>query len=112
MGKVKDVRDQKNIEANPHIVYPFICVSFYVLRFHNSAENPLIAIMFTGTVRTNRFTFLGQRISCLNIAKNISFLFFKASLKTIHLAVMLYARFPLSLRILEDLFHEPGIDIN
>ena len=88
------------------------CVSFYVPRFCNPAKNPLIAIVFTGTVRTNRLTFLVQRISCLNIAKNISFLVFKTCPKIIQLAVMLYVTHPLSLRNAEDLLHERGVDLS
>jgi len=39
------------------------------------------------------------------------FLYFKTSPEIIRLAVMLYIRFPLSLRNVEDLLHERGIDI-
>ncbi|MCL5779275.1 IS6 family transposase, partial [Limibaculum sp. FT325] len=37
---------------------------------------------------------------------------FKTSPEVIRLAVMLYVRFPLSLRNVEDLLHERGIDIS
>lgn len=37
---------------------------------------------------------------------------FKTSPEIIRLAVMLYVRFPLSLRNVEDLLHERGIDIS
>ena len=37
--------------------------------------------------------------------------YFKTSPEIIRLAVMMYVRFPLSLRNVEDLFHERGIDI-
>jgi len=40
------------------------------------------------------------------------FRYFKTSTKIIHLAVMMYIRFPLSLRNVEDLLHERGIDIS
>ena len=40
------------------------------------------------------------------------FRYFKTSPKIIRLAVMMYVRFPLSLRQLEDLLHERGIDIS
>ena len=40
------------------------------------------------------------------------FRYFKASPETIRLAVMLYVRFPLSLRNVEDLLHERGIDVS
>ncbi|AUH64149.1 IS6 family transposase [Paracoccus zhejiangensis] len=39
------------------------------------------------------------------------FRYFKTSPEVIRLAVMLYVRFPLSLRDVEDLLHERGIDI-
>jgi putative transposase len=39
------------------------------------------------------------------------FRYFKTSLEVIRLAVMMYVRFPLSLRQVEDLLHERGIDI-
>ena len=40
------------------------------------------------------------------------FRYFKTSPEVIRLAVMMYVRFPLSLRNVEDLFHERGIDIS
>ena len=39
------------------------------------------------------------------------FRYFKTSPETIRLAVMMYVRFPLSLRNVEDLLHERGVDI-
>jgi len=39
------------------------------------------------------------------------FRYFKTSPEVIQLAVMMYVRFPLSLRNVEDLLHERGIDI-
>ena len=39
------------------------------------------------------------------------FRYFKTSPEIIRLAVMLYIRFPLSLRNVEDLLHERGIDV-
>ena len=41
-----------------------------------------------------------------------SFCYFKTSPDIIRLAVMMYVRFPLSLRQVEDLLHERGIDIS
>ncbi|CUH44773.1 Transposase IS66 family protein [Ruegeria atlantica] len=41
-----------------------------------------------------------------------SFKYFKISPEIIRLAVMLYIRFPLSLRNVEDLVHERGIDVS
>ena len=40
------------------------------------------------------------------------FYYFKISPEVIRLAVMLYVRFPLSLRNVEDLLHERGIDVS
>ncbi len=40
------------------------------------------------------------------------FCYFKTSPEIIRLAVMLYVRFPLSLRNVEDLLHERGIDVS
>ena len=40
------------------------------------------------------------------------FHFFKTSLEIIRLAVMLSVRYPLSLRNVEDLLHERGIEIS
>jgi len=37
---------------------------------------------------------------------------FKTSREIIRLAVMLYVRFPLSLRNVEDLQHERGVDVS
>ena len=42
----------------------------------------------------------------------VSFRYFKTSPEIIQLAVMLYVRFPLSLRNVEDLLHEHGLDVS
>ena len=44
--------------------------------------------------------------------KHISSRYFKTSPEIIWLAVILYVRFPLSLRKVEDLLHERGVDIS
>jgi putative transposase len=44
--------------------------------------------------------------------KRSPFRYFKTSPEIIRLAVMLYIRFPLSLRNVEDLLHERGIDVS
>ncbi len=44
--------------------------------------------------------------------KRCPFRYFKTSPEIIRLAVMLYVRFPLSLRNVEDLLHERGIDVS
>ena len=46
------------------------------------------------------------------MTKRSPFRSFKTSPEIIGLAVMLYVRFPLSLRNLEDLLHERGIDVS
>lgn len=46
------------------------------------------------------------------MTKRDPFKYFKTSREVIRLAVMLYVRFPLSLRNVEDLLHERGIDVS
>ena len=46
------------------------------------------------------------------MSKRSHFKYFKTSPEIIRLAVMMYLRFPLSLRNVEDLLHERGIDIS
>jgi len=46
------------------------------------------------------------------MTKDAPFKYFRTSPEIIRLAVMLYVRFPLSLRNVEDLLHERGIDIS
>lgn len=46
------------------------------------------------------------------MTKRSPFKYFNTSEEVIRLAVMLYVRFPLSLRNVEDLLHERGIDIS
>jgi putative transposase len=46
------------------------------------------------------------------MTKRSPFRYFRTSPEIIRLAVMLYIRFPLSLRNVEDLLHERGIDIS
>src|SRR6056300_769229 len=48
----------------------------------------------------------------LRMTKHSPFRYFKTSPEIIRLAVMLYVRFPLSLRNVEDLLHERGIEIS
>jgi putative transposase len=48
----------------------------------------------------------------LRMTKRSPFRYFKTSPEIIRLAVMLYVRFPLSLRNVEDLLHERGIEIS
>ncbi|WP_111735660.1 IS6 family transposase [Roseovarius amoyensis] len=46
------------------------------------------------------------------MSKPNSFRYFRTSPEVIRLAVMMYVRFPLSLRNVEDLLHERGIDVS
>jgi putative transposase len=46
------------------------------------------------------------------VTKRSPFRYFKTSLEVIRLAVMMYIRFPLSLRNVEDLLHERDIGIS
>jgi len=46
------------------------------------------------------------------MSKHSPFKYFKTSPEIIRLAVMMYVRFPLSLRNVEDLLHERGIDVS
>ena len=46
------------------------------------------------------------------MTKRSPFRYFKTSPEVIRLAVMLYVRFPLSLRNVEDLLHERGIGVS
>jgi putative transposase len=46
------------------------------------------------------------------MSKRSPFRYFKTSPEIIRLAVMMYGRFPLSLRNVEDLLHERGIDVS
>ena len=46
------------------------------------------------------------------MAKVSQFRYFKTSPEIIRLVVMMYVRFPFSLRNVEDLLHERGIDIS
>ncbi|MBT5681535.1 MAG: IS6 family transposase, partial [Gammaproteobacteria bacterium] len=46
------------------------------------------------------------------MTKRSPFRYFKTSAEVIRLAVMMYVRFPLSLRNVEDLLHERGVDVS
>jgi hypothetical protein len=46
------------------------------------------------------------------MTKRSPFRYFKTSPEIIRLAVMMHVRFPLSLRNVENLFHEGGIDVS
>ena len=46
------------------------------------------------------------------MTKQSPFRYFKTSPDILRLAVMLYVRFPLSLRNVEDLLHERGVEVS
>jgi len=46
------------------------------------------------------------------MSKRSPFKYFRTSSEIIRLAVMLYVRFPLSLRNVEDLLHERGFNVS
>ena len=50
--------------------------------------------------------------SYLAMPNPVSFRYFKTSPEIIQLSVVLYVRFPLSLRNVEDLPHERGVDVS
>ena len=56
-------------------------------------------------------TTLGRFFYRLEMRNHNPFRYFKTSPEIIRLAVMMYVRFPLSLRNVEDLLHERSIDI-
>ena len=53
-----------------------------------------------------------MEINFRDMPNPVSFRYFKTSPEIIQLAVMLYVRFPLSLRNVEDLLHERGVDVS
>ncbi len=63
-----------------------------------------------GIVRVNWLEPLGEVLQ--PPAMQNSFRYFNSSPEVIRLAVMMYIRYPLSLRHVEDLLHERGIDIS
>ena len=63
-----------------------------------------------GTVRLNGLEPALPHIWFSGIPKN-PFRYFNTSPEIIRLAVMMYVRFPLSLRNVEDLLHKRGIDV-
>jgi putative transposase len=65
-----------------------------------------------GTVRANRLEAGRAAAYRCRMTKRSPFRYFKTSPEIIRLAVMLYVRFPLSLRNVEDLLHERGIEIS
>ncbi len=71
--------------------------------------------MLTPGMGTVRRTWLerGRGLATLlGLTQRSPFRYFKTSPEVIRLAVMLYVRFPLSLRNVEDLLHERGIEVS
>ena len=66
----------------------------------------------SGLARINRLAVLGSVISNSAMSNQISFRYFKICPEITQLAVMLYVRFPLSLRNVEDLLHERSVDVS
>ena len=64
-----------------------------------------------GTVRQNELELCREALYRLRTTKYSPFRYFKTSPEIIRLAVILYVRFPLSLRNVEDLLHERGIGV-
>ncbi len=59
------------------------------------------------------FVELGRAVISFHVmTKRDPFKYFKTSPEIIRLAVMMYVRFPLSLRNVEDLLHEQGVDVS
>lgn len=65
-----------------------------------------------GTVRANWLEISIAPVQLGRMTKPSPFRYFKTSPEIIRLAVMMYVRFPLSLRNVDDLLHETGIDIS
>ena len=65
-----------------------------------------------GTVRRKFIEANKALASSRRMTKRSPFRCFKTSPEIIRLAVMLYVRYPLSLRNVEDLLHERGIDVS
>ena len=73
------------------------------------SEHPTTAEVFAlMSRRDKRLAALSQA----GVSKKDPFKYFHSSREIIRLAVMMYVRFPLSLRNVEDLLHERGIDIS
>jgi len=69
-------------------------------------------IFESGTVKENRVQAALGPPSPARMTKRDPFKYFKTGREIIRLAIMLHVRFPLSLRNVEDLLHERGIDVS
>ena len=67
---------------------------------------------FCGFVRLNSVEVARVYLKNHQMTKHSPFRYFKTSPEIIRLAVMLYDRFPLSIRNVEDLLHERGTEIS
>ena len=65
-----------------------------------------------GSVRLNLLEAGRANFQPCLMTKHSPFRYFKTSPEVIRLAVMMYGRFPLSLRNVEDLLHERGVDVS
>ena len=68
--------------------------------------------MFGGTVKVNLFEAGRANLQPCRMTKPSPFRYFKTSPEVIRLAVMMYVRFPLSLRNVEDLLHERCVGVS
>jgi hypothetical protein len=73
---------------------------------HLDCEIPIGRAIYNGLENLGRYRAL--EINFQGMTNPVSFRHFKTSPEIIQLAVMLYVRFPLSLRNVEDLLHERG----
>jgi putative transposase len=69
-------------------------------------------MMIKNRALSDKTSLSGQGFVVCRMTKHSPFRYFKTSPEIIRLAVMLYVRFPLSLRNVEDLLHERGIEIS
>ena len=73
---------------------------------------PTISLASWALSEKTRLLRLYGALSFAAMPTPVSFRYFKTSPEIIQLAVMLYVRFPLSLRNVEDLLHERGVDVS
>ena len=69
-------------------------------------------IRVIGSVKLDFFDTGNDTFKPRPMTKHSSFRYFKTSPEVIRLAVMMYVRFPLSLRNVEDLLHKRSIDVS
>ena len=81
--------------------------------FRSSLTSSLALALNTlvGSVRLNLLEAGRANLQPCLMTKHSPFRYLKTSPEVIRLAVMMYVRFPLSLRNVEDLLHERGVDV-